>query len=83
MLSNMRSLKDLFSRNARIWYVFVPAFNNKLNEADVSTFLRENMEVVYEDFGVIVMFRGDNHWTVSSQAQDESQLQRAKANFLP
>jgi hypothetical protein len=83
MLSSRESLEDLFARRGRIWYIVVPEQHAKLNTAAVSAFLRQHMEVVYEDVWSMVLFYGERHWPAGRRLEDEQALQRATAKFLP
>jgi hypothetical protein len=83
MLASRESLEDLFARRGRIWYIVVPEQHAKLNNGGVSAFLRQHMEVVYEDVWSMVLFHGDRHWPAPRRLEDEQSLQGAQANFLP
>jgi hypothetical protein len=76
-------LEDLFARHPRIWYIVQPGQHNVLNTPTTSAFLREHMEVVYEDWETLVLFRGDTHRPVYLRLNDEKSLNDALANFLP
>jgi hypothetical protein len=83
MIPNLASLQDLFARHERIWYVVQPGIHQAMNTAEVSSFLRQHMDVVYEDWQAFVLFRGERHRTIGQRQQDEKALQRARAVFLP
>jgi hypothetical protein len=83
MLASRESLEDLFARRGRIWYIVVAEQHAKLNNAGVSAFLRQHMEVVYEDVWSMVLFYGERHWPAARRLEDEQSLQGAQAKFLP
>jgi hypothetical protein len=83
LIPNRASLEDLFARHRRIWYVAQPGIHQAMNTAEVSSFLRQHMEVVYEDWQTLVLFRGDHHRTLGQRQRDEKALQKARAIFLP
>lgn len=43
---------------------------------------RQHMQVVYQDFSSIVLFRDHNHRPASQRKKDEDALQDAKTDFL-
>jgi hypothetical protein len=83
MISTPEGMVDLFARHRRIWYVVQPGQHYILNTPDVSTFLRQHTDVVYEDWEALVLFRGDNHRPASLRVDNERALRDAQANFLP
>jgi hypothetical protein len=84
MVPDLESLQALFARHGRVWYVVQPERHGDLNVAEVSLFLQLNMDVVYEDCGVLVLLRDDNrHRPASSRRQNEQALGRAQAEYLP
>src|SRR5262249_26514090 len=83
MISAPDSMVELFARYRRIWYVVQPGQHYILNTTDVSTFLRQHMDVVYEDWEALVLFRGDNHRPAFLRLENERALSDAQANFLP
>jgi hypothetical protein len=83
VIATPEGMVDLFARHRRIWYVLQPGQHHILNTPDVSTFLRQHMDVVYEDFEALVLFRGENHRPASVRVDNERALRDAQANFLP
>ena len=81
-LPSRESLEELFARHPRVWYVVQPERHDNQNDPGVSAFLREHMDVVYEDFESLVLFRGENHRTAPHRFENERSLQKAKADFL-
>jgi hypothetical protein len=79
---DLATLKDVFARNDRIWFIVEPDRHRALNIPEASIFLRQHMDVVYEDFQCVVMFR-DKHRTAQLRHDEERHLDKAKANYLP
>jgi hypothetical protein len=63
--------------------VLQPGQHYILNTPDVSTYLRQHTEVVYEDWEAIVLLRDESHRPASLRLQNERVLNNAQANFLP
>jgi 4-amino-4-deoxy-L-arabinose transferase-like glycosyltransferase len=83
MLPDRESFQELFARHPRIWYVVQPHRHYNQNTAEVSAFLRQHMEVVYEDFEALVLFRDRNHRSTWQRQANEQSLKEAQADFLP
>jgi hypothetical protein len=83
LLASFEQLRDVFARNHRIWYVASAGVNAANNEPEVSSFVRQHMDVVYEAHGVIVLVRDNNHRSAARRAADEKLLLDARADFLP
>ena len=66
-----------------MWLVCEPPFAPKCYDQPTAEYLRENMEVVYEDFWTMVMLLDNNHRPASVRYNDEQALTGAKADFLP
>ena len=49
----------------------------------MSAFLRQHMEVVYEDFEALVLFRDASHRPAYQRRENERALEKARAHFLP
>jgi len=81
MLPDVDHLREVFSRNQRIWFIAEPGFNNRTNEDAVVQFMRDNMDVVFEGYGSLVMFR-DQHRNSTLQREGEKTLRRGIV-FLP
>jgi hypothetical protein len=83
MLSDLASLEHLFARHQRIWYIARPQVQSVLLDPDVAAFLRQQMDVVYEDFSLVVLCRsGASHRPASLRRVDEQTFQQARANLL-
>jgi hypothetical protein len=83
MIASKEALEDLFARHRRIWYVLVPAFHQEQNTTEVSAFIRQHMDVVYESYSSLVLLRDDRQRSAAQRVKDEQALFAAKANFLP
>jgi hypothetical protein len=83
MIPTREALEDVFARHRRIWYVLVPTFHGQQNIPLASSFLRQNMDVVYESYSSMVLFRGERHRPAARRILDEQDLFGASANFLP
>jgi hypothetical protein len=84
MISTRQDLERLFATHRRIWYIADPHFNRLLNEEPEIDFLREHMDVAYEDFSCLVLFAGDRHRPAETRKRDRAELARApSADFLP
>jgi hypothetical protein len=84
MLSSREDLERLFATHRRIWYIADPHFNRLLNEEPAIDFLREHMDVAYEDFSCLVLFAGSQHRPAETRQTDRAELARApSADFLP
>jgi hypothetical protein len=80
-VTNLADLETVFARHRRVWYVTIPFFHDRLNETEVTAFLREHMDVVYEDFTAVLLFRGE-HRSPALRREGERQLREANTNFL-
>ena len=73
MLTDVDHLRDVFARHARIWFITEPGFNNRTNVDDTVQFVRENMDVAYEDYASMVLFR-DDHRSAEVRQKNEATL---------
>jgi hypothetical protein len=84
MISSRQDLERLFSTHGRIWYIADPHFNRLLNEEPAIDFLREHMNVAYEDFSCLVLLAGERHRPAETRRSDRAEFARAPlADFLP
>jgi hypothetical protein len=83
MNSTLQGMEDIFARHGRIWYVVDPTFNKILNDEDITAFLRQHMEVVYEDYNSLVMFAGEQNRPAFIRLADEVSLRGGKSIYLP
>lgn len=77
MLPDIEHLQDIFARYPRVWLIGDPRFNYVTNQQAALTYLRQNMDIVYEDFSTTVLFRGDDHLPVELQLKSEETRTRA------
>jgi hypothetical protein len=87
MIESLARLEDLFARNPRVWFV-LPLDRQEQNLGEVNAYIRQHMEVVYEDFECVLLFRGSRHWPAFLRAREdkalrEAQLREAQAGYLP
>jgi hypothetical protein len=71
MIYDISQLKQLFTDHDRVWYCTTRFGQSRINDSSVSKFLRENMDVVYEDFTTAVMLRDNNHRTAPLRVDEE------------
>ncbi|MBV9125571.1 MAG: glycosyltransferase family 39 protein [Planctomycetes bacterium] len=74
---------DPSGRLGRTWFTVPSPKNQNYNTTDINLFLRDNMEVVYEDEQVLVLLRDRNHWPASLRRQQDAAISGTKANYLP
>jgi hypothetical protein len=82
MLYNLDQVKQLLAQNDRVWYCTMRLSQSKLNDSEVSRYLRDNMEVVCEDFGTALMFHDRNNRPARIQMQDEDAGRLASEYYL-
>jgi hypothetical protein len=83
MLPTLEDVEDLFARHPRIWFIVQPDRLSAINTTEVSEYIRQNMDVVYEDHQSQVLFRGGNSRSAAQRLQDDQILKSARANYLP
>ena len=71
-----RGLQDLFARHQRIWLVSesIPASN----EPEVTTYLRQEMDVVYESYRTALFLRDNKDRTALHRLRDQRALERSR-----
>jgi hypothetical protein len=82
MLYDLEQVKQLFAGNERVWYCTVRYAQAHINDSNVSKFMRENMDVVYEDYATAVMLRDNNHRTSPLQVEESEAGQLASDYYL-
>jgi hypothetical protein len=82
MIYDIAQLKQLFTEHDRVWYCTTRFGQSRINDASVSQFLRQNMDVVYEDFTTAVMLRDNNHRPAPLRVEEEESGQLASDFFL-
>lgn len=83
LLSRLDALQELFASDRRIWYVVAPSGHSSANRSEISSFLREHMDVVYEDYKTLVLLRDRNYRPASLRATNQKALRTASIEFLP
>jgi hypothetical protein len=83
MIADLGTLQNLFAQNRRIWFAVDPAGTNAGNDPEVTAFLRQNMDVVYEDFQAMVMLRDGNHRPMVLQQANQKALGASSTTLLP
>jgi len=82
VITGQAQLEDLFARHKRIWYIVQPGQHTAVNLPAASAYLRQQMEVVYEDWDMMVLFWGGNHRLAAQRQGDDEMLNAAQANYL-
>jgi hypothetical protein len=82
MLCNVDQIDKLFSEHDRIWYCTMRYGHSKINEGIVSKYLREHMDVVYEDFGTALMVRDRNSRPANIRLNEEDAGELASDYYL-
>lgn len=72
MLYNLQQLEQLFAEHDRIWYCTNRFGQSRINEGVVSQFIREHMDVVYEDLATSVLLRDKNHRTAAVRLDEQN-----------
>jgi hypothetical protein len=80
VVSTRQELEDVFARHGRVWYV--ANTNSFWSDNALAAYARDSMEIVYEDLGTLVLFRGEQHWTAEQQAS-EPPLISPRGNPMP
>jgi hypothetical protein len=82
MISNRQHLEYLFNHKGRIWYCTQRRPQNFVNDREVSEFLRQQMDVVYEDFRTSVMLRDNRNRPAWVRSEDEQLSEHFHEWFL-
>lgn len=82
MIHNIDQVKKLFAENDRIWYCTMRMAQGKLNDGEVSQYLRQHMDVVSEDFATALMLRDKNHRPAPIRLEEDEAGQLASEYFL-
>lgn len=82
MLHSLDQLEQLFAENDRVWYCTNRRGNTKINDSIVSRYLREHMDVVYEDLATSVLLRDRNHRTASVRLEEQKASRLASEFYL-
>lgn len=82
MLYNLEQVQKLFSEYDRVWYCTMRFGHAKINEDVVSQYLRQHMDVVYEDFDTALLVRDRNSRPAIVQLDDEEAGELASDFYL-
>lgn len=82
MLYDLKQLKQLFADHDRIWYCTNRHGQSKINDTVVSRYLREHMDVVYEDLATAVLLRDRNHRSAELRLEEQKAGQLASEFYL-
>ena len=84
MLPDLEQLRDVFNRHRRVWYITSPGLPVLSTSSEAaSQMIREQMEVVYEDYRTLVFLFGRNHLPAALQTKSEASLEDAATSPLP
>lgn len=82
MLYNLEQVKELFATHDRIWYCTMRMAQSKLNDSEVSQYLRQHMDVVSEDFATALMLRDATHRSAPVRVEEDEASRMAGDYFL-
>ena len=82
-LTHRSELEYVFRKHGRIWFIANPAFNRSSNEGRVSSFLRRNMDIVYESYNALVFCRDASNRPKRMTLEDDLALRKTRLNPLP
>jgi len=82
MIYNVRQLDQIFSSTPRVWYCTTRYGQSRNNDQIVSQYLRQHMDVVYEDFSTSVMMKDQNHRPAWVREEEEAEGQMASDFYL-
>jgi hypothetical protein len=82
MLYTLDQVKQLFAENDRVWYCTMRLSQSKINDSEVSRYLRNNMDVVCEDFGTALMLHDRKNRPARFQVMDEDASRLASEYYL-
>ncbi len=78
MIYSQEGLEHLFAKPQRIWYLTTEANHRHSNLDETSILMRQNMDVVYEDYQTVLLLRDSrSNRTAEIQQDDEDESQRA------
>jgi hypothetical protein len=82
MVYDLDQLKELFTEHDRVWYCTTRFGQSRINDQNVSQFLREHMDVVYEDFATAVLLHDNNHRPAPLLVEEEEAGRKASDFYL-
>jgi hypothetical protein len=82
MLANLDQVEKMFNEHSRVWYLTMRGAQSKLNDGDVSQYLRQHMDVVSEDFGTCLMLRDKNNRPGPIRVEEDEAAKLATEYYL-
>jgi hypothetical protein len=82
MIYDLEQLQQLFAQHDRVWYSTMRFGQSRINDSSVSRFLRENMDVMYEDFATSVLLRDNNHRPAPVRLEEQEAGRMASDFYL-
>jgi hypothetical protein len=82
MLYNLEQVQELFATHERIWYCTMRMAQSKINDSEVSQYLRQHMDVVSEDFSTALMVRDKSNRPAIVRAQEDEASSVASEYYL-
>lgn len=82
MLYDIEQIKQVFAEHDRVWYCTMRYAQSRINETEVSKYLREHMDVVFEDFATSVLLRDKNHRPAPQRLEEEEAGRLASDYYL-
>jgi hypothetical protein len=79
----LKQLEQLFARYDRVWYIVCPDEHRRMNTSEVTAFIMEHMDVVYEDYDSFLFLRGDKHRDSGLRLLNRKEFIRSQINILP
>lgn len=69
VLHDREAVEQFFCEHQRVWYLGGYFYHNPANEPEVKGFVRETMDVVYEDSRTVLMLHDQNHRSAMQREQ--------------
>jgi hypothetical protein len=82
MLYDVEQVQKLFTEYDRVWYCTMRFGHSKINENIVSQYLRDHMDVAYEDYDPALLMRDRNSRPANIQLKDEDAEELATDFYL-
>ncbi len=82
MLYEVEQVKKMFEEYDRVWYCTMRFGHSKINEDNVSQYLREHMDVAYEDYGTALLVRDRNSRPAQVRLDEEEAGELASDFYL-
>lgn len=82
MLYSEEGVQHLFDSSDRIWYLTTRSGHASANTKATSELMRQNMDVVYEDFQTAVLLRDNQKNRTAATRQEDDDLSRRSRNMF-